>query len=111
MRSSLVSMLIGILVIGGVVLGGFMLYKKFSVGADTLTESSCSKADINKDGKVNSLDLNSLIKAIGEGASGSSATKYDINSDDKVDNSDVNTLKSCWTASSATSSATSTPLL
>lgn len=103
MRSSLVSMLIGILVVGGIVLGGFLVYKKFSVGADTLTESTCSKADINDDGKVNSLDLNSLIKAVGQKVETSTGDKYDINSDDKIDSSDVTALKGCWSNSSSAS--------
>lgn len=94
MRSSIVSMLIAILVIGGVILGGFLLYKKFSASADTVTQSSCVKSDINKDSKVNSLDLNLLIKAVAQKST--DLTKYDINSDKAIDDADIQSLKSCW---------------
>lgn len=99
MRSSLTSMLIAIVVIGGIIVAGFLIYKKFSVSADTAVESSCAKADINKDGKVNSLDLNMLVKAVGQGST--DTAKYDINADRQVNNSDIDSQKSCWSRSSS----------
>lgn len=99
MRSSLISMLIALVVIGGIVIGGFFIYKKFSVSADTAGDSSCAKADINKDGKVNSLDLNILIKAVAQGST--DTVKFDINSDKQITNADIEAQKSCWSRSSS----------
>lgn len=100
MKSSLISMLIAVLVIGGIILGGFLIYKKFSVSADTSVESSCTKADINKDSKVNSLDLNMLIKAVAQKST--DTAKYDINSDKVVDSADIDAQESCWSKASST---------
>jgi len=95
-------MLIAVAVIGVIIVAGFLIYKKFGVSADTATvESSCAKADTNKDGKVNSLDLNILIKAVGQGST--DTAKYDINSDKQVNNSDIESQKSCWSRSSSSS--------
>jgi len=99
MRSSAFGVLIAVLVVAAVVFGGFLLYKKFSVSADEVSISSCSRADVNNDSKVNSLDLNILIKAISGGST--DVSKYDINSDKKVDSGDVDAQKDCWSRSSS----------
>lgn len=101
MRSSLISMLIAIFIVGGIIFGGFLIYKRFSVSADVMDNSTCSKSDVNADGKVNSLDLNSLIKAVSGGST--DTQKYDINSDGTVNSSDTESLNSCWSKSSSSS--------
>lgn len=99
MRSSSWSVAIAILVIAVIIFGGFLLYRQFGVSADEVAVSSCQRADINNDSKVNSLDLNILINAISSGSS--DATKYDINSDKKVDNNDIEAQKDCWSRASS----------
>jgi len=90
MRSTLTSLIIGLLIILAVGFGGYYVVNKLRASADVETESSTAiSADINKDGKVDALDLNALITAI---SSKNTDKRYDLNSDSKVDNLDLNIL-------------------
>lgn len=91
MRSVVSSILVGVLIIGGLGTLGYFAGKKLLVGADT--EVTRANPDINRDGKVNNLDLNLLIKAV---SAKSKDKKYDLNGDGKVDNLDVNYLSKNW---------------
>jgi len=96
MKSTVTTLIIGliiVLVVGG---GGYLLYNKFKASADVSGTGNCEQADLNKDGAVNSLDLNMLISAI---AGNSQNPKFDLNKDGKVDNSDIDVLMKCWSPS------------
>jgi len=94
MKSTLISLIIGLVIIIALGVGGYLIIKKFSASADVVGQVNCDDADLNKDGKVNALDLNSLLNAI---SSQSENPKYDINKDGKVDSQDTNALMKCWT--------------
>ncbi|MFH1767389.1 MAG: dockerin type I domain-containing protein [Patescibacteria group bacterium] len=90
MRSTLTSLIIGLIIILAVGFGGYYIVNKLRASADVENSSSAAaKADINKDGVVNALDLNALNNAI---SSKSTDKKYDLNSDGKVDTLDLNVL-------------------
>ncbi len=91
MRSTLVSLLIGLIVIAVLGVGGYFVLKKFRVGADVATQEK--SADLNKDEKVDGLDLNMLLKAISEK---SENPNFDLNSDGKVDSTDADLLARQW---------------
>jgi len=90
MRSTLTSLIIGLLIILAVGFGGYYIVNKLRASADIESTSSAeTNADINKDGKVDALDLNALVNAI---SSKNSDKRYDLNSDSKVDSLDLNIM-------------------
>ena len=91
MRSTLVSLLIGLIVIAVLGVGGYLVLKKFKVGADVATQEK--SADLNKDEQVDGLDLNMLLKAISEKREN---PNFDLNSDGKVDSTDADLLARQW---------------
>jgi flagellar basal body-associated protein FliL len=95
MKSKLTSILITIVVLALLVMAGYMLYTRY-VSADTADEVV---ADLNNDNKVDSQDLNSLLKAVGDK---SENPKFDVNQDGSVDSADVDALLKNWTDESAT---------
>ena len=95
MKNKLTSILITIVILVLLVGAGYMLYTR-SVSADTADEMT---ADLNNDNKVDSQDLNSLLKAVGDK---SENPKFDVNQDGIVDSTDVDALLKNWTAESAT---------
>jgi len=60
------------------------LVKRFASADVSTTEKSC---DLNKDGKVDALDINAMISAISDK---SENPNFDLNKDGKVDNLDLN---------------------
>jgi len=97
MRSTVTTLIIGLIIVLLVGGGGYLLYKKFKASADVSgTTGNCEKADLNKDSVVNSLDLNMLVSAV---ASNSQNPKFDLNGDGKVDNGDIDVLMKCWSPS------------
>lgn len=94
MRSTITTLIIGIIIVGIIGGGGYLLYTKFKVSADVSSTGNCGQADFNKDSQVNSLDLNMLISAI---ANNSENPSYDLNSDSKTTNADIDVLTKCWT--------------
>lgn len=95
MKSEFTSILVTIVVLALLIGAGYMLYTRY-VSADTADEVI---ADLNNDNKVDSQDLNSLLKAVGDK---SENPKFDVNQDGAVDSADVDTLLKNWTAESAT---------
>lgn len=95
MKNKLTSILVAVVVLGLMMLAGYMLYTRY-VSADTVDEVA---ADLNNDSKVDSQDLNSLLKAVGDK---SENPKFDVNQDGSVDSTDVDTLLKNWTDESAT---------
>jgi len=94
MKSTITALIVGLLIVLIVGGGGYLLYKKFKASADVPSGTgNCELADFNKDGAVNSLDLNMLITAI---ANNSQNPKFDLNKDGKVDNADIDVLMKCW---------------
>lgn len=91
MRSSVLGVIIALVIIVALGGGGYLVYKKFIASADVA--SPLKNADLNGDGKVNSLDINILIRAIGEK---SANPNYDLNSDGVVDNLDMKVITSQW---------------
>lgn len=90
MRSTLTSLIIGLLIIMAVGFGGYYVINKLRANADVNTASTvATSADINKDGKVDALDLNALVNAISKG---STDARYDLNGDKKTDSLDLNIL-------------------
>jgi len=90
MRSTLTSLIIGLLIIVVVGFGGYYIVNRLRASADVATTSTAStSADINKDGVVDALDLNAMVNAI---ASKNTDKKYDLNGDGKVDSLDLNIL-------------------
>lgn len=90
MKSTLTSLIIGLIIILIVGFGGYYVINKLRASADVESSTSAAtNADINKDGKVNALDLNVLVNAIAEG---SKDKKYDFNGDGVVDTLDLNIL-------------------
>lgn len=90
MKSTLVSLIIGAVIVIALGVGGYFIVKKLTVGADVNTAKS---ADFNSDGKVDGLDLNLLLKAI---ENKSENPKYDLNSDGKVDSTDADIISKQW---------------
>lgn len=95
MKSTIISLLIGLIIIAGLGFGGYYLYKKFKVSADESSGGNCQLADLNKDGQVNALDLSMITTAI---SNNSENPNYDLNKDGKVNNDDISVLMKCWTA-------------
>ncbi|MDH4358861.1 MAG: dockerin type I domain-containing protein [Candidatus Berkelbacteria bacterium] len=91
MRSTLISLIIGVVVVALIGVGGYFLVKKLQASADV--ETSAKSADLNADNKVDGLDLNLLLKAI---ENKSEAPRYDLNSDSKVDSNDIDVLEKQW---------------
>ena len=90
MRSTFVTVVIGVLVVATLVAGGYFLVRRL-VSADV--ESQTKSADFNRDGKIDGLDLNILLKAV---ADKSENPKFDLNGDGKVDSSDADQLSRQW---------------
>lgn len=90
MRSTAVSIIIAIVIIGSLGGGAYLVYKKFNAGADSLAQKN---PDLNGDGKVNALDLNIELKAISDQ---SKDTKYDLNNDSTVDDLDTQVMMKAW---------------
>jgi len=86
MRSSVISIILGIVIILGVGYGGYYVVKKLTASAD-IDASTALDIDFNSDGVVNALDLSMMTKAI---SSGSTEKKYDLNGDGKVNSLDLN---------------------
>ena len=96
MRSTAMSLIVGLVVVGIVGFGIYFLVNKFRAGADVdLVSFSCENADFNKDGEVNVLDLNMITTAI---SSNTENPKYDLNKDGVIDDADIGLVTSCWTA-------------
>jgi uncharacterized protein (UPF0333 family) len=87
MKSTFSSILIGIVIIAIIGLGGYYVVKKFTASADVEVGNRTVSADFNGDGKIDALDLNSLINAM---EAKSTDAKFDLNSDGKVDSLDLN---------------------
>jgi hypothetical protein len=95
MRSTLTSLIIGLLIILAVGVGGYYVVNKLRASADVEDSTTASKnADINKDGKVDALDLNAMVNAI---SSKNTDKRYDLNNDSKVDSLDLNILINNYT--------------
>ena len=92
MRSTVVSIIIAIVIILALGGGGYLVYKKFIASADVTT--TVKSADLNGDDKINALDMNILIRAIGEK---SANPNYDLNGDGIVDGLDLKVITSQWT--------------
>jgi len=85
MKSTVISIILGIIIVAAVGLGVWLIIRKFTANADVSgTEKSC---DLNKDEKVDALDINAMISAISDK---SENPNYDLNKDGKVDNLDLN---------------------
>jgi len=91
MRSTFITVIIAVLIIGALVVGGYFVFKKFNVSADV--ESQTKSADLNNDGKIDGLDLNVLLNAISDK---SENPKFDLNGDGKIDSSDADELSRQW---------------
>lgn len=91
MRSTLVTIIIAVLIIGALAVGGYFVVKKFRVSADV--ENQTKSADLNNDGKIDGLDLNILLNAISDK---SENPKFDLDGDGKVDSSDADQLSKQW---------------
>ncbi len=90
MKSTLTSLIIGLIIILIVGFGGYYVINKLRASADVdSSTTAATNADINKDSKVDALDLNALVNAI---AAKSKDKKYDLNGDGAVDNLDLNIL-------------------
>ena len=89
MRSSITSIIIGLVVIAVIGFGGYFIIKKFRASADTESSGTTLSADLNKDGKVDALDMNILTNAI---SAKSTDKKYDLNKDGEVNSLDLNIL-------------------
>jgi len=87
MKSSLKTLLIGLIVVVILAGAGYFIVKRFIVSADVPDEKADS--DLNKDGKVDLLDLNLLIKAVGDK---SENPKFDLDRNGQVNSLDINVL-------------------
>ena len=87
MKSSLKSLLIGLVIVVVLATAGYFIVKKFVVSADVQDEKADS--DLNKDDKVDLLDLNLLIKAVGDK---SENPKFDLDKNGQVNSLDINVL-------------------
>lgn len=86
MRSTVISIILGIVIILGVGYGGYYVVKKLRASADIETTSTVN-IDLNGDGVVNALDLSMMTKAISDG---STDKKFDLNKDGRVNSLDLN---------------------
>lgn len=89
MRSTVISILIGLVIIGAVGFGGYYIVNKLKASADIESGATVASTDLNKDGKTDALDLNMLVNAI---SSKSKDAKFDLNRDGKLDSLDLNVL-------------------
>jgi len=98
MKSTLTSLIIGLLIILAVGFGGYYVINRLRASADVEEggTTAVKSADINKDGKVDALDLNAMINAI---ATKSTDKKYDLNNDGLVNSLDLNILINNYTKS------------
>lgn len=87
MRSTIGSLIIGLVIVTVIGGGGYLLYKKFVASADTA--STAPSADLNSDGKVDSLDLNLMIKQI---SSKVYDARFDLNQDGTIDSADLDII-------------------
>lgn len=95
MRSTLTSLIIGLLIILAVGFGGYYIINYLRASADVnTTDTAATSADINKDGKVDALDLNAFVNAI---SSKSTDKRFDLNGDGKIDSLDLNILINNYT--------------
>lgn len=91
MRSTFSSLIVGLVIILIIGFGGYYIITKLRANADVSgsATSTAAGADINKDGKVNALDLNAMTNAI---AAKSTDKRYDLNSDGAINALDLNIL-------------------
>jgi hypothetical protein len=89
MRSTIISVLIGLVIIGAVGFGGYYIVNKLKASADIESGATAVNTDLNKDGKTDALDLNMLVNAI---SNKSKDAKFDLNKDGKLDALDINVL-------------------
>jgi len=91
MRSTFSSLIVGLVIILIIGFGGYYIITKLRANADvTGTDNSSSvSADINKDGRINALDLNAMTNAV---SARSTDKRYDLNSDGAVNALDLNIL-------------------
>lgn len=91
MRSTFSSLIVGLVIILIIGFGGYYIITKLRANADVTDggTTTTASADINKDGKVNALDLNAITNAI---AAKSTDKRYDLNSDGAVNALDLNIL-------------------
>ncbi len=86
MRSTVISIILGVAIIVGVGYGGYYVVEKLRASADIETATEVD-VDLNGDGTINALDLSMMTKAISDG---SSDKKFDLNSDGKLNSLDLN---------------------
>lgn len=86
MKSTAISIIVGIVIITIVGFGGYYVVKKLRASAD-IESASSARVDLNNDGVVNALDLSAMTKAISNGLTDK---KYDLNKDGKVNSLDLN---------------------
>ena len=90
MRSTFSSLIVGLVIILIIGFGGYYIITKLRANADVnSTSTAIASADINKDGKVNALDLNAMTNAI---AAKSTDKRYDLNGDGVTNVLDLNIL-------------------
>lgn len=99
MKNKILSIFIWIIAIGLFGFAGYYAYSKISVSAD----SQSADYDLNNDGIINALDLNSLIKAVDDK---SENPKFDLNGDSKIDSTDIDALIKNWPQQSLVSEET-----
>lgn len=91
MRSTFSSLIVGLVIILIIGFGGYYIITKLRANASTEGSATGATvtADINKDGKINALDLNAMTNAI---AATSTDKRYDLNSDGALNALDLNIL-------------------
>ena len=89
MRSTAISILIGLVIIAAIGFGGYYIVKKLKASADIQSGATTVNTDLNGDGKTDALDLNMMINAL---ANKSTDPKFDLNKDGKVNSLDLNVL-------------------
>lgn len=89
MRSTAISILIGLVIIAAIGFGGYYIVKKLRASADIESGATATNTDLNGDGRTDALDLNMLVNAM---SNKSKDAKFDLNKDGKVDSLDLNIL-------------------
>ena len=89
MRSTIVSLILGLVIVASVGFGGYYIVKKLRADADVNVTPTTLSADLNGDGEVNALDLSIMTNAM---SSGEANSKYDLNRDGKLNSLDLNIL-------------------
>lgn len=91
MKSTAVTIIVILVILAGLGAGGWFLFNKFKASADV--ENTTVDMDFNNDGRVDSLDLNMLLKAVSDK---SANPKYDLNKDGKVNSVDIDVFNQKW---------------